>query len=125
MEPIGRPLEILAVDDEPLLCRMIGAMLKPAGHVVTTATSAEEATELLAARRFDLVITDVGLGEGMSGWDLADRIRVRWPATRIALATGWGAQIDDEEAHAHGVSAVLAKPYRIQELEALVARVMR
>jgi hypothetical protein len=35
---------------------------------------------------------------------------------RFCLATGWGMQIDDEEAAARGVAAVVAKPYRIDDL---------
>lgn len=84
------------------------------------ASSAEAALERLAQERFDLVISDVGLGDGMNGWELADQVRARYPDLPFYLATGWGAQIDPAEARRRGVRAVLAKPYRLADLERLV-----
>ena len=70
----------------------------------------------------DLVISDVGMGPGMNGWELVARIRQAWPAMRVVLATGWGAAIDSSEARTKGVDAVIAKPYRPADLESLLAR---
>ncbi len=119
--PATAPRRILAVDDEPALARMIALMLAPEGHSVVTATSAEEALERLAAERFDLVVSDLGLGAGMNGWDLAAEVQTRYPGMAFVLATGWGAQIDLEEARGRGVHAVLAKPYRVAEVRELIA----
>jgi hypothetical protein len=41
---------------------------------------------------------------------------VRWPRTRIVLATGWGSVIESETAGEHGVDAIVAKPYRLADL---------
>jgi signal transduction histidine kinase/CheY-like chemotaxis protein len=112
-----RRLRILAVDDEPSLTRAVMRLLRPAGHLVTVASSGEEALEKLAVERFDFVLSDVGMGAGMNGWELAERVRSGWPQTRFALATGWGAGIDPVEARKKGVIAVLAKPYTVVELE--------
>ncbi|HEY7059965.1 MAG TPA: PAS domain S-box protein [Chloroflexota bacterium] len=116
-----RPLRVLTVDDDPALAHMAALMLAPDGHAVTTATSGEEALQRLAAEPFDLVISDVGMGEGMNGWDLAAAVRARYPGVRFALATGWGAQIDPVEARAHGICAVLAKPFSIAQIRSLAA----
>jgi two-component system NtrC family sensor kinase len=105
------PLRILAVDDEPMMTRAVMRMLKPAGHLVSVAASGEEALEKLTQQTFDVVVSDVGMGTGMDGWDLAAAVRNRWPDVRFVLATGWGAIIDPDEARAKGVEAVLAKPY--------------
>jgi PAS domain S-box-containing protein len=113
---------VLAVDDEPKLRDMVARMLKPEGHQVALAGSGEEALEVLErAGPFDLVLSDISMGTGMSGWELADRIRERWPGTAVVLASGWGAQIDPDEARAHGVASVLWKPFRTAELRRLVA----
>lgn len=116
-EATGGPLRILAVDDEPALGRMIGLMLGQHGHHVATALSAEEAIDRLTREPFDVVISDIGMGEGMNGWDLARLVRQRWPRLRFILATGWGAQIDPEQARGEGVAGVVAKPYRLADLE--------
>jgi CheY-like chemotaxis protein len=115
-------LRILAVDDEPAIGSMVARILRPQRHSVRTATSAEEALELLAAEEFDLVVSNLGLGPGMSGWDLAAHVQATWPRVRFILATGWGAAIDAEEARARGVDEVLAKPYHPEELQRAVAK---
>ena len=117
----SRPLRVLAVDDEPAITRMVSFMLEPDGHTVVTASSGEEALARLAAEPFDLVLSDVAMGSGMNGWDLAARVQQRRPGLPFALATGWGAQIDSAQARANGVSAVIAKPYRLGDLRRLVA----
>jgi CheY-like chemotaxis protein len=116
-----RRLRILAVDDEPALTKAIVRLLRPVGHLVTTAVSGEEAIEHLGKQAFDLVLSDVGMGAGMSGWELAERVRTSWPDVRFVLATGWGAGIDPVEARDKGVAAVLAKPYSLAELTGVLA----
>jgi PAS domain S-box-containing protein len=111
---------ILAVDDDPALARMAAAMLASDGHTVVLAASGEEALERLAREPFDLVLSDLGMGAGMNGWDLAAAVRTHHPGVRFCLATGWGTQIDGEDAAARGVAAVVAKPYRIGDLKQVV-----
>jgi CheY-like chemotaxis protein len=93
-------------------------MLKPHGHEITTAASGEEALGQLAEadRPFDLILSDLGLGTGMNGWDLLDRVRAGASQARFILSTGWGAQIDPAELTARGGERLLAKPYRLSDL---------
>ncbi|MCS6801162.1 MAG: ATP-binding protein [Chloroflexota bacterium] len=114
-------LRVLAVDDDPALARMLALMLEKEGHDVLVAHSGEEALRLLEQGPADLVITDLGLGTGMNGWELAERLRQQFPHVRIALATGWGAEIDLRDAARAGICGVLAKPYRIADLRQLLA----
>src|SRR6185437_4184557 len=91
-------------------------VLKPAGHMVSVAGSGEEALGKLAEQPFDVVLSDVGMGPGMNGWELAKAVKRGWPGVRFLLATGWGAAIDPGEARSKGVEAVLAKPYQPLDL---------
>jgi PAS domain S-box-containing protein len=115
LEP-PRPLRVLAVDDEPMMTKAVVRMLKPSGHLVSVAGSGEEALEKLAEQTFDVVVSDMGMGAGMNGWELAEAVRSRWPGVRFLLATGWGAGMDPVEARTKGIEAVLAKPYHPAEL---------
>jgi PAS domain S-box-containing protein len=124
-EPSAPPMRILAIDDEPALARMVKLILSKQGHTVETATSGEAGLALLEAQRFDMVITDLGLGDGQTGWQVAEEVRRSWPSTRVVLATGWGAGIDPAEARERGVDAVLAKPYAPQDLRQLVSELAR
>jgi PAS domain S-box-containing protein len=111
-----RGIRILVVEDEQQLARMAGLVLTQRGHHVVVAGSAEEALAYLQEGAFELVISDLGLGPGKNGWDLAQVVRARWPGTHFVLVTGWGAAIDTAEARARGVDRVIAKPYRISDL---------
>ena len=86
------------------------------GHTVVAAASADEALTQMEQQRFDVVLSDHGLGLGMNGLELATAIRDRWPGTRFILVTGWGGTIDPEEVRPMGVEAVIGKPYRAPEL---------
>jgi PAS domain S-box-containing protein len=116
-----RRLRILAVDDRPEITFLLSEVLTLEGHTVVVAESGEAAEARLEAEAFDLMISDIGLGAGMSGWELIERVAARWPGMRLIVATGWGAQIDPAEALARGVEAVLAKPFRPSELRRVVA----
>jgi ATP-dependent Lon protease len=89
------------------------------GHRAVVAETCEQAVRYLEASPFELVISDLGLGSGKNGWDLAEVVRARWPSTRFVLVTGWGAAIDIAQARARGVDRVVAKPYRIADLRQL------
>ena len=101
LEPF-RLLRILMVDDEPMMTKAVVRMLKPSGHLVSVAASGEEALERLEEQGFDVIVSDVGMGSGMNGWELADAVKRRWPDVRFLLATGWGAAIDPSEAQGLG-----------------------
>ena len=112
----GQARAILIVDDEEALRRMLTRMLVQDGHTVVSAATAHDALKRLGEQRFDLVLSDHGLGLGMNGLELALAVRDRWPGTRFILVTGWGGSIDPAEVAPLGVEAVISKPYRAPEL---------
>jgi CheY-like chemotaxis protein len=67
-------------------------------------------------------VSDMAMGPGMNGWELADAVRRAWPNARFLLATGWGAAMDPREARTRGVEAVLSKPYQLADLLRVLAR---
>jgi signal transduction histidine kinase/ActR/RegA family two-component response regulator len=116
-EAPSRLIRILIVEDEDQLARMASLVLKQRGHVVCVADSGDAALARLEEEApFDLIISDLGLGPGKNGWDVAEVVRHRSPGTRFVLVTGWGAAIDLAEARLRGVDRIIAKPYRIAEL---------
>lgn len=81
-------LEILLVDDDPLVRHVIADELEEAGHFVTPAVGPEAALELLAERDgYDLILIDYTM-PGMSGSALARAILDRKPDARLAILTG-------------------------------------
>jgi signal transduction histidine kinase/ActR/RegA family two-component response regulator len=119
-EPPGRPLRILAVEDDDAVRRVLAQILRRAGHAVTEAATGFSAMSLLEAGHYDLLCTDLGM-PGMSGWDVVARARALRPNLMTILITGWGEQITPEEAYGRGVDAVVAKPFDAVRLRETIA----
>ena len=117
---VVRHLRILVVDDEPSLVTMLSRLLMSEGHEVSVATSGEEALSILAGSRVDVVISDLGMGAGMNGWELAASLRTLPHRPHFILTTGWGAEIDPDEAAQRGAVAVVSKPYRLPDLRKIL-----
>jgi CheY-like chemotaxis protein/anti-sigma regulatory factor (Ser/Thr protein kinase) len=115
-----RCCRVLVVDDDPIVAAGTVAMLEDLGHVATEVASGEAALQvLLSDDSIDLVITDHAM-PGMTGTELAARIRRTWPELPVAIATGYAELLGDGELELPRLS----KPYRQQDLAALVARLV-
>ncbi|HYE94141.1 MAG TPA: response regulator [Terriglobales bacterium] len=117
--PVSRQVRVLVVDDEQEVLAALGDMLRHDAHHVTLCASAQEATELIEAGGYDLVITDLGM-PGLSGWDVAMRAKLRRPEMPVAMITGWSDRIDAEYARSNGVDHVIAKPFRADDIRRAV-----
>jgi PAS domain S-box-containing protein len=114
----GAPRRVLVVDDDPLVAAGTAMMLEDMGHSVVVAASAQEALVLLGAEPApDLVVTDHAM-PGMTGLELAQRLRAERPDLPVVLATGYA----ESTAGAAPWLPRLAKPYRQDELAELVRR---
>ncbi len=123
-ETLAKPLDlkILLVDDEVSLLDVVGDMIDYLGHSCRKADGGRIALEILEEEEFDLVVTDLGMPD-VGGWEVAQFCRNKYPRTPVILISGWGAQLDGEEA-LQRVNAVLAKPFRMEEFEATINSVM-
>jgi PAS domain S-box-containing protein len=110
-----RPGRILVVDDEPDVAAVVKDVLATAGHEVDTAISGTEALKMLELTAYDLVFTDLGMPD-MSGWEVAERINEEKPGLAVVLVTGWGTSLDEADANKRGVTAIVQKPFEIDEL---------
>ena len=111
---------ILVVDDNEEVGAFAEALLKEIGHSVIRASSAEEAIGLLHPGRFDVVFTDVVM-PGMSGLDLAERLREQQPELPVILTTGYSDRISSSGS---GGLPVVNKPYNLPTLEEAVDRAL-
>ncbi|WP_420868267.1 response regulator [Cupriavidus oxalaticus] len=116
--PSDQGTRVLCVDDDALVRASTAELLRACGAEVTEAQSDIEALALLAAGRFDLLLTDVALhgGAGGSGVDLALAARQRQPRLRVVFATGYPLALTPAQHQALGDAAVLRKPYAPQAL---------
>ena len=115
--------KILVVEDEEPVRELLQDILESEGHLVTVASSGQEALSIYDSMKFEAVFTDVGM-PGMSGWELARAIRERDRRIPIAVITGWGEGVSSDDQEAAQVDWVVTKPFttsRIVELSQEVA----
>jgi PAS domain S-box-containing protein len=110
---------VLAVDDDPLVLMNTVMMLEDMGHSVCEASSGTKALALLAERNIDLIVTDQAMPQ-MTGSQLADIVRERWPGIPIVLATGYS-ELPPE---ARADLLRLSKPFGERQLEDIMKRAM-
>jgi len=106
---------ILVVDDDTALREMMTMTLSKEGYQVTAAGSAAAAREALAAVSFDLVVTDIYLGDG-TGIDLLTACRELAPEAKVILVTAHGTVETAARAEASGAFDYLAKPFSLERL---------
>jgi PAS domain S-box-containing protein len=110
---------ILLVEDHTDSREFMTALLETDGHVVTSASTVQEALERLDApegAEFEVLVTDIGLPDA-SGWDLIPKARERRPSLRIGVVTGW----EGHNAPSEGADFLLRKPIRTSEFLTQVA----
>jgi CheY-like chemotaxis protein len=118
-----RPARLLLIEDEPEVQAVLADMLREAGYAVAVAKDGMEGIEHCARARVDLVLSDISM-PGISGWDVAARLRARHPHIPIGFVTGWGDQLDPERLAGAGVDFVVAKPFQAQDILRHVAQVV-
>jgi two-component system CheB/CheR fusion protein len=109
--------EVLIVEDQTDTRDLLEAILAGAGLSVRAAGSGERALELAAERLPQVAVVDIGL-PGISGLEVARRLRASYPAGRLRLValTGFGQQSDRQEVFEAGFDQHLVKPVDIDLL---------
>jgi len=111
---------ILLVDDDALIAMSSVDMLEDLGHVVFEANSGKQALELLSSTSgIDLLITDFAM-PGMTGAQLIEAVRVKFPELPILLATGYA---DLPNGNLNDIPKI-GKPYTQPQLANEVARIL-
>ncbi|WP_457556277.1 response regulator [Candidatus Pyrohabitans sp.] len=117
---------ILLVDDEPDIRYITRRMLERAGYSVTEACDGESALEMLTEELPDLVLLDVRM-PGMNGWEVCRRIKEREDTAHVPVVMFTVRTSEDSVKRSRecGAEAHINKPFDIDELLAVVGRVLR
>jgi PAS domain S-box-containing protein len=111
---------ILIVEDEPAVRGLVRTSLERYGYQVRTAASGAEAIKDWAERlnEIDLLITDVVMPDGVSGWELARQLQIRKPVLKILYMSGYTSSMTAIESGAvrTGKSLFLQKPFKPKKL---------
>jgi PAS domain S-box-containing protein len=113
----ARPGEvILVVDDNKDVRTAVCAQLSNLGYDVHDADTAAAALERLATLRVDLVFTDMVMPGGLSGKDLADRARAKFPGIKVLFTSGFPGKTFADGTELQPGDRLLSKPYRKNDL---------
>jgi CheY-like chemotaxis protein len=118
-----RPARLLLIEDEAEVQAVLAEMLREAGYGVTVAKDGLEGIEQCERQTVDVVLSDISM-PGISGWDVAARLRARHPHIPIGFVTGWGDQLDPERLAGAGVDFVVAKPFQAHDILRHVAQAL-
>jgi CheY-like chemotaxis protein len=112
---------VLIVEDDNFVAELAAGMVNELGFESVITHSAREALERLSGeQRPTLVFTDIVMPGGISGIELADRVRSRFPELPVLLTTGYSEHVAD----AHGFP-VLQKPYDMEALASALSKVLK
>jgi DNA-binding NtrC family response regulator len=122
--PNGGTETILIVEDEAALRRILKIALEKAGYRVLEASNGRQAIASWenAPGKIDLLLTDMVMPEGVSGRDLATRLRTLQPGLPVIYTSGYSPELSDPAVVVEKQSFFLAKPYKPAEMLALVRR---
>jgi len=130
LEEPSAPLRILAIDDQDTVRQALQDMLESVGHEVHSAASGQAGLRAFEeaqaqGKPFDVVITDLAM-PGMTGHEVLQAVKDQAPQTPVIVLSGWGAHHTrgGETTPSVQADAVLAKPPRVEALQAALARVV-
>ncbi|UZP68337.1 response regulator [Desulfovibrio mangrovi] len=113
--------EVLLIDDEAGILKVLSALIADMGYCVLPAQSAEEALNLLSAQAIPVVITDIRM-PGMDGVQLLRQIKKQWPDTEVIMSTGHADMGLAIESLRLGATDFLTKPINPDLLEFALRR---
>lgn len=114
---------VLVVEDEAMVCELAVEALLDEGYRVLSAADAEEAEEILARQRVDLLFTDIDLARNTNGLALARRARRLRPGLPVIYTSGGRGSLSQADAVADAI--FVPKPYRPSQLVALAGGMLR
>jgi CheY-like chemotaxis protein len=110
--------KILVVDDESIIRELLENFLGKAGYLVYTATTGEEALEILSQESVTVIFIDLGLEVGeMNGFELCEKIRKKNPSAIIYALTGYAKLFDSKEFRQAGFDDWFAKPPNVEAIQ--------
>jgi len=121
---VTRRFNVLVVDDEQSLRKVLQTSLTARGFNVEEAGSGEQAIDMVTDRGFDLVLLDINM-PGMGGIAACRRIRELMPHIGIVMVTVRDAEHDMVQALEAGADDYITKPIRFGELVARLHAVLR
>jgi DNA-binding NtrC family response regulator len=117
-------LNVLLLDDEPIVGDRLGPALAKIGCDVEAFQDPKKALERIDQKDFDVVVTDIRMDE-IDGMEVLDRVRVKSPRTKVIMITGYAMMTLAREAMEKGAFDFIAKPFKPNDLRKVIAKAAR
>ncbi len=114
-------LDLLIADDDDVTRNLLREVLEKEGYVIHLASSGEEAVKLIRKRRFPIILSDIRMLE-LDGMAVLREAKRMDNGTAVILMTGFGSMEGAVEAIREGAFDYVSKPFKLEELKALVSR---
>jgi PAS domain S-box-containing protein len=125
VQALPHGLKVLLVEDDSEVRQTVKTFLDTLHCEVAVAGSAEQALALLGPEnRFDVLLSDIALGPGLRGTELAAQARQHFPELAVLLMSGFSAELLDADRDSPPDWELLRKPYGRDELAQALARVI-
>lgn len=111
----------MVIDDEPIVIKRLKPALEKSGYEVEVFISSREAMKRFDEAQFDIVVTDVRMDE-IDGIEVLNHITDKSPATKVIIITGYATIEMAREALAKGAFDFIAKPFKPNELRAVIEK---
>lgn len=120
-EPAFKKSRILIVDDDEQVRSALNDIMLVLGHDVISVSGGPEAIEILTNDTdFDFVFTDLKMPK-VSGFEVAQFVKKKSPATFVGIITAYGSQFDEREFKDVKVDAIIGKPFNIRMIENIMS----
>ncbi|MEW6747112.1 MAG: response regulator [Planctomycetota bacterium] len=114
-------LDICIIDDEIVVCKRLQQALQNDGHKVETFVDSRSALQRIAAKRFDVVVTDIRMDD-IDGLEVLDAVVKKKENTKVVMITGYATIELAREASLKGAFDFLSKPFRPADLREVLAK---
>jgi DNA-binding NtrC family response regulator len=112
---MSRQIEVMVIDDEPIVCERVKDFLDKKGFSTETYTDSQSALDRIKEKTFDVIVTDIKM-QGKSGMDVLFTVKRDDYRAEVILITGYSTFESFREAEAVGVFDYITKPFKMEEL---------
>ncbi len=114
--------KILVVDDDKSICKLLASVLEMESYAHRVASSGEEARRLMASEPFDVLISDIYLGDD-SGLNLLSKMKETNPLAEVVIMTAHGSVETAVKAVHNGAFDYISKPFAVDEMLGILKRI--